>query len=237
VHVEFLSGRHTNYPPQAVWYNVLLHHRHQLPVWTVLILLRPEADGPELTGAYESEVPRCGKNLWFRYEVIRVWLESPERFLRSGLPLLPLAPVSNVADEGMLDVLRAVASRLQDEAGSELKDTLWAMTAVLLGLRFRREQVQELIEGAGKMLLGIRGIEESSVYQDIFAKGRAEGLVDEARTILLGLGRKKLGEPHEQVLSQIAAIHDVDHLNSLLDRILEAPSWEDLLASRDQQDK
>ena len=28
------------------------------------------------------------------------------------------------------------------------------------------------------MILGIRGIEESSVYQDIFAKGEAKGLVE-----------------------------------------------------------
>ena len=85
------------------------------------------------------------------------------------------------------------------------------------------------------MVLGIRGIEDSSVYQDIFAKGRAEarpraarGLVEEAREILIGLGRKKLGEPHEQVLSKIAAIRDLDHLNLLLDRILDAPTWEEL---------
>ena len=90
VHTEFLSGREANYPQQAIWYNILLQHRHQVPIWTVLILLRPQADGPELTGVYESEVPGCGKNHWFRYEVIRVWLEPPERLLRSGLPLLPL---------------------------------------------------------------------------------------------------------------------------------------------------
>jgi hypothetical protein len=43
--------------------------------------------------------------------------------------------------------------------------------------------------------LGIRGIEESSVYQGILAKGRAE----EARMILLSLGQKRLGLPDEDV--------------------------------------
>ena len=75
LHTEFLSGRDTDYPGQALWYNVLLHRRHQVPVWTVLVLLRPKADGPELTGGYEREVPGRGQNLWFRYDVIRVWLE------------------------------------------------------------------------------------------------------------------------------------------------------------------
>ncbi len=242
VHTEFLSGREANYPQQAIWYNILLQHRHQVPIWTVLILLRPQADGPELTGVYESEVPGCGKNHWFRYEVIRVWLEPPERLLRSGLPLLPLAPVSNVAAGGLREVLTAVAGRLRAEAGPELQRTLWTATAILMGLRYPREQVEQLIEGVGKMILGIRGIEDSWVYQDIFAKGRAEGeakgraegQVDEARAILLGLGRKKLGEPQEPVRSQIAAIRDLDQLNRLLDRILDAPTWDDLLAARDQ---
>jgi len=240
VHTEFLSGRDSDYPEQAVWYNVLLRRRHQVPVWTVLVLLRPKADGPELTGAYESEVPGRGKNLWFRYDVVRVWLEAPERLLTSGLPLLPLAPVSNVAAERLLDVLTAVANRLRDEAGPELKTTLWTATAILMGLRYPREQVGEMIEGVAKMVLGIRGIEDSWVYQDIFAKGRAEGeargraegLVEEAREILLGLGRKKLGKPHEQVLSKIAAIRDLDYLNLLLDRFLDASTWEDLLNTK-----
>lgn len=72
------------------------------------------------------------------------------------------------------------------------------------------------------------------MYQDIFAKGRAEGQVDEARAILLGLGQKKLGEHQEPVRSQIAAIRDLGQLNRLLDRILDAPTWDDLLAARDQ---
>ena len=47
------------------------------------------------------------------------------------------------------------------------------------------------------MILGIRGTEESWVYQDIFAKGA----VEEARNALVRRGRKKLGEPDEWVLS------------------------------------
>jgi len=257
VHTEFLSGRDLAYPEQAHWYNTLLARRHQVPVWSVLVLLRPAADGPELTGDYEREVAGRGKNLWFRYDVIRVWLEAPERLLTAGLPLLPLAPVSNVAQEHLADVLTAVAQRLRDEASPELQTTLWTATALLIGLRYAREQVGVMIEGVAKMVLGIRGIEDSWVYQDIFAKGRAEGeakgraegeakgradgeakgraqgFVEEAREILLGLGRKKLGEPDEHVLARIAAISELDRLNILLDRILDAQSWRDLMASID----
>lgn len=93
------------------------------------------------------------------------------------------------------------------------------------------------------MILGIRGIEESSAYQDIFAqgknagiaegeaRGRVEGEVGEARKILLGLGVKKFGEPGESARAEIAAIDDLDRLDLLLARILDAASREERLAT------
>ena len=84
------------------------------------------------------------------------------------------------------------------------------------------------------MILGIRGIEESTVYQGIFAKGRAEGVAagaaQEARKNLLLLGGQKLGQPDERVLTQIADLTDLDRLDFLLGRILNVESWGELLA-------
>ena len=88
------------------------------------------------------------------------------------------------------------------------------------------------------MILGIRGIEESSVYQDIFSQGeakgrvegrvegRAEGAVEEARNTLLRQGRKKFGEPDGVIAARVTAIDRLDRLNDLLDRILEVSNWE-----------
>ena len=75
----------------------------------MLVLLRPAADGPELTGEYQRQFPGRGRNVWFRYDVVRVWELPPDRFLKAGLPLLPLAPVSNVTPEQLPAVLTAVA--------------------------------------------------------------------------------------------------------------------------------
>jgi hypothetical protein len=89
-------------------------------------------------------------------------------------------------------------------------------------------------EGVSPMILGIRGIEESSVYQDIFAKGeaegRVEGAIEEARKTLLRQGRKKLGPPSAAVEARIIALGDLDHLNDLLDRILDVATWDELMA-------
>ena len=215
-----------------------MSRKHGLPVWSVVILLRPAADGPELTGEYEREVPGRGKNLWFRYDVVRVWELPPDRLLTGGLPLLPLVPVSNVAPERLSDVVTAVAERLRDEAAPELTKTLWTATAILTGLRYPRERVGGLIEGVAIMVLGIRGIEDSWVYQDIFtkgraegeARGRAEGKVKEARKILLRQGRKRLGEPDSDT-GRGRGHRDLDRLDLLLDRLLDVSTWDELLAS------
>src|SRR5262249_7567883 len=57
LHSEFLSGRAPDYPEQVHWYNTLASRRHGVPVLSAVVLLRPAADGPELTGVYEREVP------------------------------------------------------------------------------------------------------------------------------------------------------------------------------------
>ncbi len=56
-HPEFLSGRAPGYPEHVHWYNALASHRHGLPVLSAVVLLRPAADGPELTGEYQQAVP------------------------------------------------------------------------------------------------------------------------------------------------------------------------------------
>jgi predicted transposase YdaD len=201
----------------------------------VVVLLRPAADGPELTGEYEQQFPGRGRNVWFRYDVVRLWELPPERLLQAGLPLLPLAPVSDVTSQRLPAVLTAVAERLRDEAEPELKKTLWAATEILLGLYHSEERVKELTEEITTMILGIPGIEESSVYQGILAKGEArgeaKGRVEDARAILIRHGTKKFGPPNEQARAQIAALSDLDRLHDLVDRVLDVASWDELFGS------
>jgi predicted transposase YdaD len=260
VHTEFLSGRDTGLPERSFWYNTVLGQKYKVPVWSVIVLLRPAADGMELTGVFEQSFPGRGLSLVFRYDVIRIWLEPPEKFLTAGLSVLPLAPVSNVAPDQLEAVLRGVAERLKRDAEPPLITTLWTATTVLTGLRHKREQVKAMIEGVRDMVLGIRDIEESWVYQDILAEGLAKGLaegeakglakglaegeakgraegeakgaVEEARHALLRLGRKKLGEPEERVLSLLADLGDLERLNLLLEGLLDAACWDDLLSLR-----
>ncbi len=91
------------------------------------------------------------------------------------------------------------------------------------------------------MVLGIRGIEESWVYQDIFAKdlaegeargeakGEAKGHAEEAMEALLRRGRRKPGPPGAEVEARIAALGDLARLREPLDRVLDVASWDELL--------
>jgi len=226
-HVELQAVRDARLADRVQWYNTLLGYQYAVPVHSVVMLLRPEADGPELTGTFERQHSAAGRYLWFQYNVVRVWQQPVEGILAAGLPVLPLAPVSDVGKMTMPEVLMAVSERLIKEASLEQAATLWAATHMLMGLRYSEQQVAQVFEGVSAMILGIRGIEESSVYQGIIAKGRAA----EGRDIVLRLGKKKFGEPRPGVQAKIDAIDDLSRLNTLLERILDVSSWDELLAS------
>jgi predicted transposase YdaD len=161
--------------------------------------------------------------------------------LDCGLTVLPLAPICDVVVEQVPRVLVAISARLEQEASAEQASTLWNATRILMGLRYEEEQVDAIIEGVTAMLFGIRGIEESSVYQGILrkgeakgrAEGRAEGEAEGIRKALFIHGRKKLGPPDEETAARIAEIHDLDRLERLLERILDVSSWDELLAPAD----
>jgi predicted transposase YdaD len=170
VHVELQAARDLRLGDRLHMYSTLLGYQHRVPIRTSEVLLRPAADGPELSGMFEQRRPNGDVYDLFRYDL-----------------------------------------------------------------------VNEITQGVSAMILGIRGIEESSVYQDIFAQGEAKGeargeargRAEEAREAVLTVGRKRLGQPDDGVLGKINAINEVDRLNSLLDRILDVSNWEELLSFAD----
>ena len=136
-------------------------------------------------------------------------------------------------------VLLAISGRLERETTPEQAAALWGATRILMGLRYEEEQVDAIIEGVSAMLFGIRGIEESSVYQGILrrgeAKGRAEGRArGRCRAGEGGLaapGPQEVRPPDERVQAELSVLGDLERLNKLIDRILDVSSWDDLLGS------
>ena len=64
-----------------------------------------------------------------------------------------------------------------------------------------------------------------------FAKGKEEGkLVSELDT-LLSLGEKLLGKPSKKVKTSISSLNDASMLKSLMMRLPDVSSWDELLGT------
>ena len=92
LHLDFQSGHDTATLPRRLrLYNVALNDRHGLPVRSRAVILRPEADSPQLDGLWEQGLPD-EEVMTFHYRVIRVWQIPVADLLQGGLGTLPLAP-------------------------------------------------------------------------------------------------------------------------------------------------
>jgi hypothetical protein len=115
-------------------YNVLLNRRHGLPVRTVVVLLRREADGPEMTDSVRHALPDGRPYLEFRYDVTRIWQKPVEEILAGGVGTLPLAPIAQVAENELPGVIHRMQERFVHEVTRAEAATLWAETSILMGL-------------------------------------------------------------------------------------------------------
>src|SRR5579885_742044 len=189
VHFDFQSGPDRSLPRRVHLYNAWLEDRHHLPVHSVVIMLRPRAELSNLTGIYQRECEGEPPYLIFRYQMIRVWQLPVERLLQGGVGTLPLAAISAVSNAELPDVIERMRDRLRKRPTAQVKD-LWTATYLLMGLRYERDFVNQLLEGVISM-------EGSTTYQAILekgiAKGKDVGAREELRKVLLLLGQDRFG--------------------------------------------
>jgi predicted transposase YdaD len=227
VHLELQSGLDAMLPLRLARYNVLLGYRHRLPVLSIAILLRPEADSEHFGGTLRLQLADGFCYLDFRYRVIRTWQQSVARILNGGIATLPLAPLTDIPPGGLPSVVRQIGQRLKDEVSPSEADELWTSTFLLMGLRYSVEFASQVLEAA-------RNMKESSTYQAILkegeAKGRVEGQAEEARRMLMLLGRKRFGSPSPSLRAQVDAIDDVTRIEGLIQRLLDVKDWDELLS-------
>jgi predicted transposase YdaD len=234
-HLELQAGYEVDMGDRMLRYSALGYVKHNLPVVSVLVLLRSEANGPAITGQVTYSVegyPDCW--LSFGYRVVRVWEQDPEPLLIGPSALLPLAPIANVSADALPGVVRRMEARIDREVPRKLRGELWTTTRLLLGLRYRRGFVNELLKG-------VQGMKESDTYLEILEEGEAQGIVkgrvegrvegraDEARRMLLLMGSKRFGEPTKKTRTALEAISSPEALEQLATRLFEVESWEELL--------
>src|SRR5437588_42802 len=106
------SSRDPKLPRRLRRYNAMLDVRHDLRVWSGVVLLRPEADVSDLTGVLELRLPSGERIAEFRYAVVRAWRQPVEPLLAGGLGTLPMAALGDVPAAEVPGVLRRIDQRL-----------------------------------------------------------------------------------------------------------------------------
>jgi hypothetical protein len=223
IHIDCQAGPKADLDADLHAYNSLLYRRLQVPVHTIVLLLRPQAQHRNLTGTltYAARPGRGGTT--FQYEVVPMWERPVEHFLNGPLGIAPLAvlarlPTDVPLEQGLAGVVQRLCERLLREAPAEQFGKLLTSAYVLTGLRIDQEQAKILFRG-------VQGMHESSTYQAILD----EGALKHAREMVLRLGRKKFGPTSEDVVTTVKGIEDLERLERLLERILEVSSWQELL--------
>jgi hypothetical protein len=227
LHLEFVAGHDaTNLPRKLHLRNGLLEDCHDLRVRSGAILLRPEADSPQLTEVYERGFLGEEPYLTFHYHVVRVWRLPPEPLLSAGLALLPLAPISAVTKAELPGIIERIGQRLGSRHGRKQAEVIWAAAYILLGLRYTPALATQVFRGVVSM-------KESSTYQAILEEGRlegrTEGAVAEAKKVLRLLGDEVFGPPNARTAGALERLNDLARLEDLLRRVRAAQSWQELL--------
>ena len=206
-------------------YNILAHYRHGLTVQSVVVLLRREADGPELTGLLQHRLPDGLLYHEFRYNVVKVWERPVEEILAGDLATLPLAPIARVSAGELPRIIKLMDERIEREASPAERPDLWAATFLLMGLIYPDGLANTLLQGKSFM-------RESSTYQAILregrAEGKAEGKAEEARRMLLLFGREHLGPPAPEFEAKVEAMIVVGQIEELTKRSRVVSTWEEL---------
>lgn len=235
VNIELQASHDPDLVP-TLWYRqAALDHRHRLPVLTVLVLLRKEANSPSLTGEFERVLPSGRRVNWYNYDVVRAWREPAESFLNASVGVVPLAPLGAVDPLPLPDVVRRMAARINALPPMRAAK-VWTATYLLMGLRYEDAEIDLLLEG-------VHNMRESTTYQKILNEGRAEGRVEGrlegrvegraegALALLVHQGSRKFGAPDPAVLAHLLSIQDLAAIEALGDRLLEPDvrDWDQLL--------
>ena len=220
--INFQSGPDSRLPGRILLYNALLHLRFDVPVRSVVILLRPKADATALTG--KLSYGDVAHRLEFGYEVVRLWQEPADRILQGGLSSLPLATLCLMPpDKPLTSSLRETADRIRRrlhlETNEAEADRLMQATYLLTGLRVDRSELSKIFEG-------VEMKEKLAAYDEAIEEGRIKAIRRQ--------GRKMFGEPDAAVDAELKAMidePDPDRIDRLLDAVLTAKSWQELLAT------
>ena len=238
LHLELESGSRLGIPEELLRYNVSARAVHGLPVHSVLVLLRPKARAGDQTGQLEIQGIDGRAYISFRYTVVRLWEESLDSLLEMGPGLAPLAILTDEAADDLDRAFSRLQSRLRKaDVTRKTEKFLHGASFFLGGLRYNQERIREIY---GRLSMTL---EDSTTYQWVLkqgeargeakgeARGEAKGAVQHAKGVILKIGTKRFGPASKKAKTTLRAIADLERLDRLVDRCLDATGWDELLGT------
>ncbi|QEL16014.1 Rpn family recombination-promoting nuclease/putative transposase [Limnoglobus roseus] len=231
LHLEVQSSWDGELPDRMLLYNALLYHRERVPVRSVAILLRREANATAITGEVSRSWTDGQPYHWFRYEVIRLWEQPADQLLAGGIGTAPLGLLTDDAEDRLSELIHQFVERVErDVPGEAERDQVLTASYILLGMRYDRELIRTLFSGVQKM-------RESSTYQAILDEGRAEGElqgeikgeIKGVRLALTTLLESRFGSIPQAVEDRIQSATGLDRLRAALIQVATITRPEDLV--------
>ncbi len=228
LHLEVQSSWDGDLADRMLLYNVLLQHRHGDPVYSAVILLRPEVNARNLTGVVSRVRPDGHVYHRFEYAVVRVWEQSADALLAGGLGTAPLGLLTDDAADRLPALVRPLIERVGREVvGLGRQESFLTGCFMLMGLRYDTNEMRPLFEGIDYM-------KESSFYQMILNEGRTEGIArglaegrtegiarglaegrtEALRVSLIAVLERKFGGIPAEMEQRIKACADADQLQA-----------------------
>lgn len=170
LHIEPQASWDGKFPERLHAYNAALDLKYGHPVYTVAVLLRPEANSSSLTGEL-VRVRKSGRRYdAFEYAVVRVWELSADELLAGGIGTLPLALLTNDARGRLGELVDRLDARLDaPHVAPTRRERILIDSYILCGLRYTKLEIETAFTRA-------RGMKESVTYQGILRDGREEGM-------------------------------------------------------------
>jgi hypothetical protein len=243
VHVEIERAWRTEIPGRLFDYGSAAVTATRLPVWSVVVLLRPGGRPPRGTGVYR--IPGVdGDAFRFRYHVVPLWrLDARRMRSQLGLKGAPFCAAMRGADEAFVQDL---ADEVRTDRGLTKRDRrstmqlLYVVSAAILGSDTARRifhvesimqdpNVQELInEWKDKGLA--EGLAEGLAKGRVKGRveGRVEGRATEARRLLHKVLAARSFRVPRSVRARIDGESNVARLESWLEAAVTARAIRDV---------
>jgi predicted transposase/invertase (TIGR01784 family) len=211
LHLEFQTQPIDTIPFRMLDYRVRGHRRSpHKEMRQIVIYLKPSTSALVYERTFNLSSTR------HEFEVIRLWEQPTEVFLRSP-GLLPFAVLSQNADKAA--VLRTVSAQIDQIDALQVQKNVAASTAILAGLVLKQETIQQILRS--------EIMRESVIYQDILAEGRTEGRVAEGRALILRQLNRRVGPLPMDLQARLEGL-SLEQLENLGEALLDFAALADL---------